>query len=55
MIEMSRITTLPWDPAEHLVTQEDMANYLEAALENGDLAVLVAALGDIAKAKTKAG
>lgn len=48
---MSRITTLPWDPAEHLVNQEDMANYLEAALEDGDSAVVAAALGDIARAR----
>lgn len=48
---MSRITTLPWDPAQHLLNQEDMANYLEAALEDGDSAVVAAALGDIARAR----
>jgi len=48
---MSKIITKPWDPAEHLNTEEDMAAYLEAALEEGDPALVAAALGDIAKAK----
>jgi probable addiction module antidote protein len=39
------------DPAEHLNTEEDMAAYLEAALEEGDPALVAAALGDIARAK----
>ena len=34
-----KIQTRPWDAAEHLETEEDMAAYLEAAL------------GDIARAK----
>ncbi len=45
------IETRPWDPAEHLETAEDMAAYLDAALEDGDPALVVAALGDIARAK----
>jgi probable addiction module antidote protein len=45
------LETKPWDPAEHLETDEDMAAYLEAALEDGDTGVIVAALGDIARAK----
>jgi probable addiction module antidote protein len=40
-----------WDAAEHLETQEDMAAYLEAALEDGDHALVAAVLGDIARAK----
>ena len=40
-----------WDPAKHLETEEDMAAYLEAALEEGDAALVAAALGDIARAK----
>lgn len=43
--------TRTWDAAEHLETEEDMAAYLDAALEDGDTAVIVAALGDIARAK----
>lgn len=51
MTEISRITTLPWDPAEHLATQEAIADYLEAALEDGDSTVVAAALSDIARAR----
>ncbi len=45
------IETRPWDPAEHLETEEDMAAWLDAALEDGDPALIVAALGDMARAK----
>jgi probable addiction module antidote protein len=45
------VKTRPWDAAEHLVTEEDMALYLEIALEEGDPALITAALGDIARAK----
>ena len=43
-------TTL-WDPVEHLKSEDDMAAYLEAALEEGDPNLIAAALGDIARAK----
>ena len=42
---------LYWDASEFLETTEQMAAYLEAALEDGDARVIAAALGDIAKAK----
>ena len=48
---MEKTETHPWDPAEHLETDEDMAAYLEAALEDGDPNLVAAALGDIARAK----
>jgi probable addiction module antidote protein len=48
---MGKTVTTPWDPADHLKTDEDMAAYLEAALEEGDAALVAAALGDIARAK----
>ncbi len=48
---MAKTRTKRWDPAEHLETEEDMAAYLEAALEDGEPAVVAAALGDIARAK----
>jgi probable addiction module antidote protein len=44
------ITTL-WDAAEHLENEEDMAAYLEAALEENDPSLIADALGDIARAK----
>ena len=48
---MPKTKTRVWDPAEHLITGEDMAAYLEAALQEGDPALIAAALGDIARAK----
>ena len=43
--------TQPWDPTEYLRSDDDMADYLQAALEEDDAAVVAAALGDIARAK----
>ena len=48
---MAKTRTKQWDPAEHLKTQKDVIAYLEAALEDGDPALVSAALGDIARAK----
>lgn len=48
---MAKVKTKRWDPAEHLESEEDMAAYLEAALEDGDPALIAAALGDIARAQ----
>ncbi len=48
---MAKTRTRPWDVAEHLETGEDMAAYLEAVLQEGDPALVAAALGDIARAK----
>jgi len=50
-MKTSTVATRPWDAAEHLETPEDMAAYLEAALEDGDASLIAAALGDIARAK----
>jgi probable addiction module antidote protein len=48
---MAKVKTKRWDPAEHLDSEEDMAAYLEAALEDGDPSLIAAALGDIARAQ----
>jgi probable addiction module antidote protein len=48
---MAKTKTRVWDAADHLETVEDMATYLEAALEEGDPALFAAALGDVARAK----
>jgi len=48
---MAKTRTRPWDVAEHLESEEDMAAYLEAVLEEDDPALVAAALGDIARAK----
>lgn len=50
-MEQTKMITRAWDVAEHLETEADMAAYLDAALEEGDAALVVAALGDIARAK----
>lgn len=50
-MKKSRITTTLWDASKHLVTEEDMALYLEAALEENDPALISAVLGDVARAK----
>ena len=50
---MTKVKLRKWDSAKHLKTDEDMAAYLEACLqEAGDDAAFIAkALGNIAKAK----
>jgi probable addiction module antidote protein len=50
-MKITKPTMRLWDPAEHLQSDEDMAAYLEAALEEGDASFFTAALGDIAQAK----
>ena len=47
---MPKTMTKAWDPAEHLATEDDMAAYLEAALEDGGPTLIAAALCDIARA-----
>ena len=42
---MEKTQTNLWDPAEHLETEEDMAAYLNVALEVGDLSLIMATLG----------
>jgi probable addiction module antidote protein len=36
---------------KYLKSEADIANYLEAAFEEGDSALVAAALGDVARAK----
>ncbi|MBO9357101.1 putative addiction module antidote protein [Bordetella petrii] len=50
---MSKLKTRRWDTVEHLKTEEDMALYLEACVEEApdDAAFIAAALGDIARAR----
>ena len=48
---MTLTKTIPWDAAEYLKTDDDIANYLEAAFDDGDPALIAAALGDSARAK----
>ena len=48
---MVKTKTKRWDAADYLKTNRDATAYLEAALEDGDSAVVAAALGDIARAR----
>jgi probable addiction module antidote protein len=48
---MATTKTRRWDAAEHLESEEDMAAYLEAALDEDDPAIVTSALCDIARAK----
>lgn len=45
------IETSRWDVQDYLSTPERMAAYLSAAFQEGDLALIRTALGDVAKAK----
>jgi probable addiction module antidote protein len=45
------LETLPFDSAQHLKTQQDIALYLQAVLEENDPALFCHALGQVARAK----
>ncbi len=45
------VETTKWDIQDHLNTPEEVAAYLQAAFEDGDQEVILAALGDVARAK----
>lgn len=42
--------TTRWDVTEYLGSSESIAEYLEAVFEDGDPALIAAALGDVARA-----
>jgi probable addiction module antidote protein len=50
---VSKTHTTPWDSAEYLKTEEDIALYFEACLEEAgdDPAFIAKALGNIARAR----
>lgn len=45
------LKTYPFDPAEHLQTEDDILYYLEAAMEGNDPKHIASALGDVARSK----
>ena len=47
----AKLKTIPWDAAQYLKTDEDIAEYLDAVFEDGDPELIRHALGDIARAK----
>ncbi|CAE6900249.1 addiction module antidote protein [Paraburkholderia domus] len=48
---MDKIKVSRFDVAEHLDSEEVIAEYINAALEEGDIDVLMAAISDVAKAR----
>jgi probable addiction module antidote protein len=48
---MTMLKTTVWDPAEHLRSKKDIVAFLQAAFEDGDSAVIAAALGYVARSK----
>ena len=46
-----RIELRPWDPAEHMHSEDDMIGYLNAVIDEDDFTVLMSAIGDVARAK----
>lgn len=49
---MNKVNTRPFDAANYLNDEHDIAAYLQVVMEDGDPALLAAALGDIAKARS---
>jgi probable addiction module antidote protein len=47
----TKTETHPWDVTRHLDSDEAIAAYLDAVLQESDPALLAAALGDVARAK----
>jgi probable addiction module antidote protein len=47
----TKFKTKKWDSAEYIKTPEDVAAYLDAALEDGDPALIAVVLGNIARSK----
>lgn len=41
-----------WNVLDYLKTEKDIANYLQAALEENDIEFFLVALGDVAKARS---
>ena len=48
---MKPVKTTVWDPAKYLETEEQIAVYLEDIFKSGDPDLIVAAIGDVAKAR----
>ena len=51
MTAQHHVTFSHYDTAEYLQTEEEIAAYLEAVMEENDPSLLAAALGDVARAR----
>jgi probable addiction module antidote protein len=45
------LKTTKWDVTENLDSEEKIAHYLDAVFEDGDPALIAAAIGDVARAR----
>ena len=50
-MKREKLKTTKWDVVDYLKTDKDVAEYLEAAMEDGHPAVIATAIGNIARAK----
>ena len=48
---MKPVKTTVWDPAKYLETDEQIAVYLEDIFKSGDPDLIIAAIGDVARAR----
>ena len=48
---MKPIKTTVWDPAKYIETEEDAVIYLEEVFKMGDPDLIIAVIGDVARAK----
>jgi probable addiction module antidote protein len=48
---MKPVKTTIWDPAEYLETEGQIAAYLEDIFKSGDPDLIIAAIGDVARAR----
>ncbi|MDR1412701.1 MAG: putative addiction module antidote protein [Actinomycetes bacterium] len=48
---MIKANLTPYDTADYLKTEDDIAGYIDAVLAENDPALLIAALGDVARAR----
>ena len=48
---MKPVKTTVWDPAEYLETEEQIAAYLEDIFKSNDPELIIAAIGDVARAR----
>ncbi len=50
-MKKEKLKTTKWDVVDYLRKDKEMAEYLEAAMEDGHPAVIATAIGNIARAK----
>jgi probable addiction module antidote protein len=48
---MKPVKTTVWDPAEYLETEEEIQSYLADIFESGDPDLIIAAIGDVSRAR----